>query len=62
MKKTKDLIKENLKLVDLVVELLDARIPVSSKNPQIDEIVGDKLRIVVLNKFNQKRKSSCSSA
>ena len=39
MKKTKELIKDNLKLIDVVVELLDARIPVSSKNPQIDESV-----------------------
>lgn len=52
MKKTKDLIVENLKLVDVVIELLDARIPVSSKNPQIDELVGSKERIVVLNKYD----------
>ena len=42
MKKTKELIKDNLKLIDVVVELLDARIPVSSKNPQIDELVKGK--------------------
>jgi len=41
---------ENLKLVDVVIELLDARIPRSSKNPEIDSIVKDKKRIVVLNK------------
>ena len=52
MKKTKELIKDNLKLIDVVVELLDARIPVSSKNPQIDELVKGKLRIVVFNKFD----------
>ena len=50
MKKTKELVQNNLKLVDVVIELLDARIPYSSKNPQIDQIVGDKPRVVVLNK------------
>ena len=50
MKKTRELIQENLKLVDVVVELLDARIPISSRNPIIQELVGDKTRIVVLNK------------
>ncbi|MEW9122526.1 MAG: ribosome biogenesis GTPase YlqF [Thermotaleaceae bacterium] len=50
MKKTKDLIRENLKLVDVVVELLDARIPMSSRNPQIDELVEKKPRVIVLNK------------
>lgn len=52
MKKTKDLINENLKLVDVVVELLDARIPISSRNPEIDSLVSGKTRIVVLNKFD----------
>lgn len=50
MKKTRELIQENLKLVDVVVELLDARIPLSSRNPIIGELVGDKNRIIVLNK------------
>lgn len=50
MKKTRELIQENLKLVDVVVELLDARIPVSSRNPIIGELVGNKTRIIVLNK------------
>ena len=50
MKKTKELVQNNLKLVDVVIELLDARIPYSSKNPQIDSIVGNKPRVVVLNK------------
>ena len=50
MKKTKELVQNNLKMVDVVIELLDARIPYSSKNPQIDEIVGNKPRVVVLNK------------
>jgi ribosome biogenesis GTPase A len=50
MVKAKKLIKENLKLVDLVLELLDARIPLSSRNPDIDEIVGQKPRIILLSK------------
>ncbi|QZY57463.1 ribosome biogenesis GTPase YlqF [Crassaminicella profunda] len=50
MKKTKELIQQNLKLVDVVVELLDARLPISSRNPQIDEIVVGKPRVIVLNK------------
>ncbi|MBF8984302.1 ribosome biogenesis GTPase YlqF [Lutibacter sp. B2] len=50
MKKTKELIQANLKLVDVVVELLDARIPMSSRNPQIDEIITNKVRVIVLNK------------
>lgn len=50
MKKTKDLVRNNLKLVDVVIELLDARIPFSSRNPDIDKFVGTKPRVVVLNK------------
>ena len=50
MRKAERLVKENLKLVDVVVELLDARIPLSSANPVLREIVGDKPRLIVLNK------------
>ena len=50
MKKTRDMIQENLKLVDVVVEVLDARIPESSQNPIINELVGSKTRVVILNK------------
>lgn len=52
MKKTKDMIVENLKLVDLVIEILDARIPFSSKNPEIDKIVKNKKRLTILNKLD----------
>ena len=48
MAKTRRLITENLKLVDIVVELLDARIPLSSKNPDIDNLVGNKPRLIIL--------------
>lgn len=50
MAKTRRLIQENLKLVDAVIEIRDARIPYSSKNPEIDKIVADKPRIILLNK------------
>jgi len=50
MKKTRELIQENLKLVDVAVEVIDARIPISSRNPAIDDILKHKKRIVVLNK------------
>ena len=50
MAKTRRLISDNLKLVDVVVELLDARLPLSSRNPEIDKIAGHKPRILVLNK------------
>ena len=42
MKKTRELIAENLKMVDIVIEVINARIPVSSRNPIIDELVKTK--------------------
>lgn len=50
MKKAKDIIMDNLKLVDVAIELLDARIPYSSANPMLQEIIADKPRLVALNK------------
>lgn len=50
MAKTRRQITEDLKLIDVVVELLDARIPISSQNPEIRQIVQNKKKIVVLNK------------
>ena len=50
MAKTKKQIIENLKLIDVVVELLDSRIPISSQNPDISEITQGKKKIIVLNK------------
>lgn len=50
MAKTRRMMQSNLKLVDIVVELTDARIPQSSRNPEIDRIVGQKPRVVLLNK------------
>ncbi len=50
MAKTKRQIIEDLKLIDVVIELLDARIPIASRNPDFDSIVKNKKRIVILNK------------
>ena len=50
MAKAKREAKEKLNLVDIVLELVDARIPESSRNPMMDEIIGNKPRIMVLNK------------
>ncbi|WP_133627761.1 ribosome biogenesis GTPase YlqF [Fonticella tunisiensis] len=50
MVKTKRQIIDSLKLIDVVIELFDARIPDSSKNPDIDELIGNKQRVVLLNK------------
>ena len=58
MKKAQRLIEENLRLVDLVIELLDARIPTSSQNPLLREILGDKARLIVLGKADLADKKS----
>ncbi len=50
MAKTRRLMKDNLKLVDVVVEITDARIPFSSRNPEMKSLVGGKPRVVILNK------------
>ena len=53
MTKTRRQIQADLKLVDLVAEVIDARIPVSSRNPDLDELVGEKPRLIVLNRADQ---------
>ena len=50
MVKAKREVEQTLKLIDIVIELLDSRIPISSKNPDIDKLIANKKRIVVLNK------------
>ena len=50
MRKALNETKDKLKLVDIVYETADARIPFSSRNPELDRIIGDKPRIVILNK------------
>lgn len=52
MKKTKELLKENIKIVDLIIELVDARIPFSSKNPDFDELFVNKNRLLIINKYD----------
>ena len=44
------MMQENIKLIDLVIELVDARTPMSSKNPDIDSLAGNKARVILLNK------------
>lgn len=50
MTKAKRMMQEDIKLIDLVIELLDARIPISSRNPDIDELAKGKARLILLNK------------
>jgi ribosome biogenesis GTPase A len=50
MKKTKESIKKNLSLVDIVYEIIDARIPYSSRNPDMDELIGNKPRLIIMSK------------
>jgi ribosome biogenesis GTPase A len=50
MTKAKRMMQENIKLIDLVIELVDARVPLSSRNPDIDGLAAGKSRIVLLNK------------
>ncbi len=50
MAKTRRLIEENLKMIDVVVEILDARIPYSGRNPYFNDIIKNKPRLIVLNK------------
>ena len=52
MTKTRRMMEEDLKLVDAVCEILDARIPISSRNPDIDAICGKKPRMVILNRID----------
>ncbi len=50
MAKTRRMMAEQLSLIDIVAELLDARLPLSSQNPEISGIIGDKPRLIILNK------------
>lgn len=50
MTKARRMMQENIKLIDLMVELVDARVPYSSKNPDIDELARNKSRLIILNK------------
>ncbi len=50
MTKTRRMMEENISLVDIVAEILDARIPLSSRNPDIDRLAANKKRVIILNK------------
>ena len=50
MTKAKRMMQEDIKLIDLVIELVDARVPISSRNPDIDELGKNKARLILLNK------------
>ena len=50
MAKTMKQVEEDLKLVDIVIEILDARIPISSQNPEVQKLIKNKKKIVILNK------------
>lgn len=50
MTKARRMMQENIKLIDLIIELVDARIPLSSRNPDIDELGKNKSRMILLNK------------
>ncbi len=52
MTKAQRMIEENIKMVDAVCEIVDARIPYSSRNPDIDRLSGDKPRLVILNRID----------
>ena len=52
MTKTRRMMEEDLRLVDAVCEILDARIPISSRNPDIDAICGAKPRMIILNRID----------
>ena len=53
MTKARRMIAENIKLVDAVGEVIDARIPLSSRNPDLDEMTGTKPRLIILNRVDQ---------
>ncbi len=50
MTKARRMMQEDIKLIDIVIELVDARVPISSKNPDIDELAKGKARLILLNK------------
>ena len=52
MTKARRMMQEDIKLIDIVIELVDARIPMSSKNPDIDQMAGQKSRMILLNKYD----------
>lgn len=52
MTKAKRMMQENIKLIDVIIELVDARTPMSSKNPDIEQMAQNKIRVILLNKYD----------
>ncbi|MCI8308614.1 MAG: ribosome biogenesis GTPase YlqF [Lachnospiraceae bacterium] len=52
MTKAKRMMQENIKLIDVIIELVDARTPISSKNPDIEQMSQNKIRVILLNKYD----------
>ena len=61
MTKARRMMEENLKLIDLIIELIDARIPESSRNPDIDRLGNGKSRLLILNKADLAEKAKLST-
>lgn len=61
MKKATDEIKKSIKLVDIVVEIVDARAPISTKNPDTDKIISNKKKIIILSKADLAKKETLAS-
>ena len=61
MTKAKRMLEENLKLIDVVVELVDARAPISTRNPDFDKLFSNKIRVVLLNKSDLADKGATQS-
>ena len=61
MTKAKRRMQEDIKLIDLVIELVDARIPLSSRNPDIDELGKNKARLILMNSriLRTRKRESC---
>ena len=63
MTKAKRQMQEDLKLIDLIIELVDARVPLSSRNPDIDQLGQNKSRLILLNKADlADERFSCSKS
>ena len=58
MTKTKRQIQANLRLVDAVAEIIDARIPVSSRNPDLDKLIQNKPRVILMNKCDMANRTA----
>ena len=61
MAKAKRMMQESIKLIDVVVEILDARIPAGSKNPDIDDLAKGKYRVLLLNKSDMADESKTAA-